>query len=705
MSETEGSLNRYSRTFLWIVVLAALVYLIVQKIGVFGNILLVIIGFGAVILIHEFGHFIIAKLFGIKVEAFSVGFPPTLIGIRRTEGGYRIRILPRFLRKEDDEPDETEYRIGLIPFGGYNKILGQEDLGPVKVSDDPRSYANKPVGVRMAVIAAGVVFNAVSAIIIFMMVFLIGINRPPAVVGGIVPNSSAAREGLKPGDEIIEIDGKSDNLDFGNIIIAAALSDVNEAVPLKVRREDGSVGDFALVAEKLGGAGLRRFGIMQPLILTIAQVSDVNELREKTGLVPGDRIKAVDGRDVQTHWELADIVENALAAEVTLLAERTDEGGKGESIEVKSPIPLDLNAVERRGKSGFVLSHIYSMVPRLRIIDVSGTVPSTKDGLVSRLRKRGIKKKVVDARSRLQVGDVILGVGDIENPTFRELRDVTVEYEEEKLPVKVLRTDANGIEKRLTVNVVPKRPRGGKRALIGIGVSLDAEHSVVAKTIAAGDWPEGLKIPRGATIEAVDGNEVSNFYDVAREINRHVGERITIDWRVDEEIAGNVALDVGEAEDFVTVKSSFAEPIPFEALQRLYQASGPIDAVAMGCKKTVVWIVRTYLTLRRIIGGGVGREELSGPVGIVAASYQIAAERPLIDLVYFLGVISVLLAVFNLLPWPPVDGGWLVLLVVEKIKGSALSERAQEIMIYAGWIFILIIFLFLTFNDIVNLFR
>ncbi|GAH41140.1 unnamed protein product, partial [marine sediment metagenome] len=116
---------------------------------------------------------------------FSIGFPPTLAGILRTEGGWRVRILPRFFPKENDEPGdgrlsftigskakagETEYRIGLIPFGGFVKLFGQEDIGSAKASDDPRSFANKPVSTRIGVLAAGVVFNAISAVVIFMIV-------------------------------------------------------------------------------------------------------------------------------------------------------------------------------------------------------------------------------------------------------------------------------------------------------------------------------------------------------------------------------------------------------------------------------------------------------------------------------------------------------------------------------------------------------
>jgi len=682
------------RRLLWFIVFVAVIYLIVRNISAFGNVLLVVLGFGAVVLVHEFGHFIVAKLSGIKIEAFSIGFPPALAGIRKTENGYRVRILPRFFPKENDESGdgrlsftigskakagETEYRIGLIPFGGFVKMLGQEDVGSAEASDDPRSFVNKPVGTRMGVLAAGVVFNAISAVVIFMIVFLVGIRLKAPVVGGVILNSSAARAGIKAGDEVIKIGGKNDGLDFGNIAIAAALSDKGEEIALKVKRyeEDGSISikDFSLVAEQRSGMPMKDFGILPAQSLTIAKVLDPEELLKRTGLRPGDRIKSVNGRDVHTYWELEEIVVGALVPAVTLSVERTNPVSKKVEL-IESQIRLALNfAGTYDVNDESELYHIYSMVPRLRI-------------------------KVVDTKSKLQKGDIILAIGDVANPTYKEMREVTEEYEGKKLPIKVLRVDANGVEEKLTVTVVPKRPRGSDRALIGIGVVLDAERAVVAKTIVAEGGPARLEIPRGAVITAVDGTGVSNFYDVAREIGRNAGQRITIDWRIDEETAGDVVLDLNTAGEFVIVKSTFAEFVPFEDLKRLYQASGPVDAVVMGYKKTVMFIAQTYVTLRRLVGGLVSPKELMGPVGIISFSYRIVAEQPFVYYVYFLGLISACIAVFNFLPLPPLDGGLVVLLLVEKIKGSALSERTQGVVAYAGWVLIGGFFLYVTFNDI-----
>jgi len=197
---------------------------------------------------------------------------------------------------------------------------------------------------------------------------------------------------------------------------------------------------------------------------------------------------------------------------------------------------------------------------------------------------------------------------------------------------------------------------------------------------------------------------VSDLYEVVREIRGCSSERITIDWRVNEEMAGDVSLEADTREDLITVKSSFADFVPFEDLRRLYKASGPAEAIVMGYKKTVMFVAQAYMTVKRLIGGLVSPKSLIGPVGIIAYSYRIVAEQPLVYYVYFLGLISAVIAVFNFLPLPPLDGGLIVLLLVEKIKGSALSERTQGIAAYAGWVLIGSFFLYVTFNDIVRSF-
>jgi regulator of sigma E protease len=712
MSESKSSFGKNLRGFLWVFIFAAVVYIAIRNIHVFGNVLVVLLGFGMVVLVHEFGHFVVAKLSDIHVEAFSIFMPPILLGLRRTQDGFRIRILPKFFPKDNDEAGEgslsftvgkkgkageTEYRIGLIPFGGFVKLLGQDDTSPAEAGDDPRSFSNKPVSTRVPVIAAGVIFNVVSAVIIFMIVFLIGIKLPPAVVGAVVPNSPAAKAGIKPGDEIIKIAGKSKNLDFSNVLVAAALSKEGQEVAMRVRHENGSEDGFNLVADWLPGAQLRDFGIVPAMSLTVAEVADVNDLLKKTGLLPGDRIKAVNGKYVQTDWELAEIVGNTLAPEVTLLAERTEKDKRLKLVESKIRLRLISPST----------GHIYSMVPRFRMQNIE-IEKSLRMKIAAKmrqvLRRIGIKGNLKE-KPFLQSGDVILSIGKAVCPTSEEFRDEVRKNEDKELAIKVLRTDANGIESRHIISVRPKRYKGANEARIGISFvpDFDFEHPVVADTIAVENGPPKLKIERGAVITAVGGKTVSNFHDIITEIRQNAGKPVTIDYCLDEK-PGTVSLDAGIGKEHIRVKSDFAEFIPFNRLERLYRASGPIQAVTMGYRRTVVFIAQAYVTLKRLIGGAVSPKHLMGPVGIIAFSYRVVAEQPLIYYIYLLGLISAVIAVFNLVPLPPLDGGLIVLMLVEKVKGSALSERTQGVIVYAGWALIGTLLVYVTFNDIVRSF-
>jgi regulator of sigma E protease len=117
-----------------------------------------------------------------------------------------------------------------------------------------------------------------------------------------------------------------------------------------------------------------------------------------------------------------------------------------------------------------------------------------------------------------------------------------------------------------------------------------------------------------------------------------------------------------------------------------------------------MFITQAYITLKGLVTGLFSPKGLMGPVGILTFSYKIVAERPLIDYVYFLGLISASLAVFNILPLLPFDGGFIVFLMVEKIKGSPVSVRIQEKVASIGWVLMAALILYVTFNDIVRSF-
>ncbi|MCK4454046.1 site-2 protease family protein [Candidatus Parcubacteria bacterium] len=152
------------------------------------------------IFVHEFGHFIFAKATGVKVEEFCIGFPPRLW--KKKKG-------------------ETLYSIGLIPFGGFNKIYGEIDTGKIK---DPKSFSNKPIRIRALITVGGVAMNVLLAVIIFYFLlgfsgfqsyqslifdyqFPFGRQENVVIIGDVAQSSPAEEQGIKTGDIIIEADG------------------------------------------------------------------------------------------------------------------------------------------------------------------------------------------------------------------------------------------------------------------------------------------------------------------------------------------------------------------------------------------------------------------------------------------------------------------------------------------------------------------
>jgi regulator of sigma E protease len=151
------------------------------------NIIALIIVLGVLVFFHEFGHFIVARLFGVGVEKFSLGFGPRIVG--KTVG-------------------MTDYRISAIPLGGYVKMVGEEpnaDLDPAMI---PYSFTHKSVYKRMLIVAAGPVFNVVLAILIFWGLYAgYGAYDMDTVIGGVQESSPAQAAGLQADDRILAIDG------------------------------------------------------------------------------------------------------------------------------------------------------------------------------------------------------------------------------------------------------------------------------------------------------------------------------------------------------------------------------------------------------------------------------------------------------------------------------------------------------------------
>jgi regulator of sigma E protease len=181
--------------------------------------------FGILIFFHELGHFIVAKLVGVKVLKFSLGFGPKIIG---------------------KKIGETEYLISAIPLGGYVKPLGEEIGEEIEEAEKQRAFNYQPVWKRAAIVIAGPVFNLVLAFLIFTV--FMGLKLPIAIpnldsitttIEGVMKDSPAMEAGLKTNDTIVSIDGSSVH-DWNEMAEMFSKNPGNE-LKLKVRRDDSTI--------------------------------------------------------------------------------------------------------------------------------------------------------------------------------------------------------------------------------------------------------------------------------------------------------------------------------------------------------------------------------------------------------------------------------------------------------------------------------
>jgi regulator of sigma E protease len=180
-----------------------------------GTIVLFFVILGSLVLIHEFGHFVVARIARIRVLEFGVGFPP------------RARILRN--------RGETLYTLNWLPIGGFVKLEGEDGEG----EGDPRSFSAKPLWVRLVVLVAGVAMNLVLAFVIFAGIALFGDPAIGVVAGRVQPDSPAEAVGLAAGDTLVSIDGQRYSA-FGQLSILDDLrADAGKTIRLGVERAAG----------------------------------------------------------------------------------------------------------------------------------------------------------------------------------------------------------------------------------------------------------------------------------------------------------------------------------------------------------------------------------------------------------------------------------------------------------------------------------
>lgn len=664
------------------------------------NIVKVALGLGFVIFIHELGHFLLAKWNGVKVEKFSIGFGPTLFGWQR---------------------GDTEYVLAALPLGGFVKMLGEGPDEQESKSTDPRAYPNKSVSARMAIISAGVIMNLFLAIACFTYRYTREREEDAPVLGAVAAGSVAYEAGLRAGDEIVTIDEKP-VLGFTELRKKTLLSAKGQVLHFQVKRP-GHEGLISLEVQPR-----REAKADAPTIGIVASDSlEIDDFRAPPGM-----------EGAPTTYQALKEKERESKVDVLVAAGPVGE----ETVRLSTIVDYDRllaryadrpikHVIERRpilpnGDHGSPIEQFELILPVNHFLDF---------GLRMEIEPiNGIRKDSPAETAGFRKGDRIVKVNGEDVDPIRLPGDC---FASAGKPMTFeIERDA-GAGKRLTeaLTVTPDdTPPRTKFALPGgepvdvasLGLSYPIRPHVIAVRPDSPAAKAGLK--PGDVINALilPPAKVSSYF--ARVI---AGFRYLVGWDKDDRAIDlkapmpgwfvvwislqyqpvkEVELTVNNASQPIKITlatdkewSNPTRGLHFQPIFRKLPAQSLAAAVRSGYDETIENIVMVYSIFRSLAQFQVSPKQLGGPIMIARVAYS-AAGSSFTDLVYFLGILSVNLSVLNFLPIPPLDGGQMLFLIAEKVRGRPLPESALIAGTYLGLILVLSLMVFVTYQDVFRLF-
>jgi len=651
-------------------------------------ILQVALGLGFVIFVHELGHFLVAKACGVKCEKFFLGFDV---------GGLKLASV---------KWGETEYGIGALPLGGYVKMLGQDDnpaaaareaeraRGVLESGDlppepmagphpawDPRSYPAQSVPERMAIISAGVIMNVIFAILMASWAFGLGVRELTCQVSGVRPGGAAWRAGLRTGDEITAI-GAVRNPIFSDLQKGVTLGDVSKGVEFTIHRP-GDDSTRTLLLRPDTDLGVPTVGVTSPFSLTLP--SDLKAGlpgaagRAQPPLAAGDTIRAVDGRPITTYAELiaALSARSDQAVKITV----TRGGGGSAPVEVEVPpqplrttglvmTPLPVKAVQEDSPAARA-----GILPGDRLVAIDGDAvgdPLVLDDVLRRRAGKPVKLDVVRAGGERLVVEV-------------EPRAVDW-LEESRWPTSPVAISALGVAlgvDALVAAVTPDSPASRAGILPGERV---VRVRFVMPDRAADEADRGLEL-------SADAPSWPYVMAALQQVDDGTGLELAVEGR--DGSRRDVALGFSTAPDRFVVDRGLL----FEPVYRMVRAGSIGEALRLGFGRAIDDLSLVYKFLHKLFFNQISPRLLGGPIEIAKQAGK-SAEEGFSRFLLFLTMLSANLAVVNFLPIPVLDGGHMVFLAYEWLRGKPPSEGVVAVLSYLGLAIILTLMMFVFGLDL-----
>lgn len=737
--EPEPTLTQwFARNGIVILLFGALFVYLFSTDGFWGlwNLLKVVLGLGFVIFIHELGHFLVAKWCDVHVTTFSIGFGPAIPGCKHKWG-------------------ETTYMIGIIPLGGYVQMVGQVDLDETGdgTEEDPRSYKNKTVWQRMAIISAGVIMNAILAMVCFAIVFMVGKEQLGAVVDMTDAGSVAFTNGIRTGSEILQI-GSVKEPYFDDLLETVLSSVENEPIEFVYRLPGKEPVTLEIEPIVSADGGRPLIGVSPPRRLQFAEqrlargvykspaypgsaaakatpafafgdavvaTTDPANPSQVTDLPRDPRNKKTELRDF---FEFARRMEQLAGKEVTIRVQHKSTDKTTET-DIKVP-PAFTRALGARMQMGQVTA----------------------------IRKNSPAEKELQLRDKNLEGDLIEAVM-VKDAAGKEIifTDKTREQEDGKiykildpvrLPFELERWADELYAKKKTPTLDDKTVRLQVRRHQKKG---DQQYiKADAKLVWDQDWrfdrvqpfskTSPLAIPElgfayQVNTVVADADSASKLQpgDIIKEIRYYVigddGVEKADSWgALDKDqwastfvslqspgVANKLDVKVERAKKEVIVELATAEDKDWPKIERgflfspdirIQKAKNVFGAVALGFEGTHKRMLSVFRNIRGIATGRISATNLAGPISIARIAYRFA-DYDFWEFLFLIGMISVNLAVINFLPIPVLDGGHMVFLIYEKVRGKPASEGVRVAATYAGLALILLLMVFVFYLDIKRL--
>ncbi|MBI3837247.1 MAG: site-2 protease family protein [Planctomycetia bacterium] len=689
-----------------------------------GDFLLVIlevaVGLGMLIFVHELGHFAVAKWCGVKCEKFYLGFDIYGLKLAKFQWG------------------ETEYGIGILPLGGYVKMLGQDD-NPARAAEerersrlqpgapevspnqptepitetaalDPRSYMAKSVPQRMAIISAGVIMNLIFAVVLAAVAYGLGVRDAACGISAVLPGQAAWKANLQPGDMFVQIDHSGDRqLQFHDLMLAVALGNMEKGIDLQIKREGVTEPFWVNLKPDPDKNPLRpTIGVAGPATTKLAPKNPVVEgtpAAKANAFHGDDRIVAVGGVSIHTYAELQKELARHSGEPLRFTVEREKEDATPGAPEATSQLDIDLPPRPM---------HRLGLVMNMgKITAVQADSPAIKAGLqaddfiVSIDGQSSLDPMRLPDELRRRAGETITVAISRQGPSGQDetleklvtLRDPA--WPEESLtPGSPVSVPAMGITYKV-LNIVHQTEKGSPAAVAQL---MQGDKPAAAPLFASGDEivkaeflapkhdkPQADSAAMALVPDPVEfSGEKPNwpfFMTLLQMVPAGTQVKLTLK-------DGRAATLAAEDADLWFYPNRGLVMSPEITMTKAHSLA---EAMALGAQQTKEKVLEVYAFLRKL-GTQISPYGLVGPKTIVEAACSAASEG-VPELLMFLTMLSANLAVINFLPIPVLDGGHMVFLILEGILRRPVNERVLAPFMYLGLLFIVLLMLFVLGLD------